>query len=50
MSEALLVMTVKSCGCVGVTSDSGRLLGIITDGDLRRHLSSDLLALESMTS
>jgi arabinose-5-phosphate isomerase len=45
MAEALLVMTAKSLGCVGVLSEQGRLDGIITDGDLRRHMRSDLLAL-----
>ncbi|MEN3792883.1 KpsF/GutQ family sugar-phosphate isomerase [Fulvimarina sp. MAC3] len=44
MSEAILVMSRKSFGCVAVTGDGGRLSGIITDGDLRRHISSDLLA------
>jgi arabinose-5-phosphate isomerase len=43
MSEAVLVMTAKSFGCVGVT-EAGRLAGIVTDGDLRRHMESDLLA------
>jgi arabinose-5-phosphate isomerase len=38
MREALLVMTEKRFGCVGVTGDDGRLAGIITDGDLRRHI------------
>ncbi len=44
MSEALLIMTDKSFGCVGILSDDGRLCGIITDGDLRRHMSPDLLS------
>jgi arabinose-5-phosphate isomerase len=43
MSEALLVMTAKHFGCVGVTDDDGRLVGIVTDGDLRRHMGSALL-------
>ncbi|MBX6366383.1 MAG: KpsF/GutQ family sugar-phosphate isomerase [Rhodospirillales bacterium] len=43
MSEAVLVMTAKSFGCVGVTQ-GGRLAGIVTDGDLRRHMEKDLLA------
>jgi len=43
MGEALLVMTAKSFGCVGVTDPNGRLLGIVTDGDLRRHLDPGLL-------
>jgi arabinose-5-phosphate isomerase len=38
MREALLVMTEKRFGCVGVTGPDGELAGIITDGDLRRHI------------
>jgi arabinose-5-phosphate isomerase len=38
MTEALLVMTGKSFGIVGVTGPDGRLQGVITDGDLRRHI------------
>lgn len=45
MAEALLVMTAKSFGCVGILGDDGRLEGIITDGDLRRHMAGDLLKL-----
>ena len=37
-------MTTKGFGCVGVTDRDGRLAGIITDGDLRRHMRPDLLA------
>ena len=44
MSEAILVMSAKSFGCVGVTDDKGKLLGIVTDGDLRRHMADNLLA------
>lgn len=43
MQDALLIMSSKMLGCVGITNDDGRLIGIITDGDLRRCLSSDLL-------
>ena len=43
MSEAILVMTAKSFGCVGACDGQGRLVGIITDGDLRRHMADDLL-------
>ncbi len=43
MSDALLTMTNKSFGCVGIVGADGRLDGIITDGDLRRHMSPDLL-------
>ncbi len=38
MSEALLVMSQKSFGVVGVTDETGRLKGIVTDGDLRRNM------------
>ena len=53
MSDALLVMTQKSFGCIGITDGDGRLLGIITDGDLRRHMSNNLVtmtAAEVMTA
>jgi arabinose-5-phosphate isomerase len=43
MAEALVVMTRRSFGCVGVVDDDGRLAGIVTDGDLRRHMSDDLV-------
>jgi arabinose-5-phosphate isomerase len=43
MSEAILEMTTKGLGCVGVTDTRGNLVGIITDGDLRRHMRNDLL-------
>ncbi|MBF0560614.1 MAG: KpsF/GutQ family sugar-phosphate isomerase [Alphaproteobacteria bacterium] len=44
MAEAILVMTEKRLGCVGVVGNpDGRLLGIITDGDLRRHLLAPAL-------
>ena len=43
MADALLVMTAKSFGTVGVIAAGGALEGIITDGDLRRHMSPDLL-------
>jgi arabinose-5-phosphate isomerase len=43
MADALLVMTQKSFGCIGVADPGGRLIGIVTDGDLRRHMSPGLL-------
>ena len=43
MSEAILVMTAKSFGCVGVCDGEGRLVGVVTDGDLRRHMNDGLL-------
>ncbi len=41
--EVILEMTAKRFGCVGVLDPTGGLAGIITDGDLRRHMSSELL-------
>jgi arabinose-5-phosphate isomerase len=38
-------MTAKTFGCVGITDRRGHLVGIITDGDLRRHMSANLLDL-----
>jgi arabinose-5-phosphate isomerase len=43
MADAIVVMTAKGFGCVGITQGA-RLTGIITDGDLRRHMGPDLLA------
>lgn len=43
MSEAILVMTQKSFGCVGVTGAEGKLVGLVTDGDLRRHMGPGLM-------
>jgi arabinose-5-phosphate isomerase len=43
MSEAVVEMTSKGFGCVGVLDANGALAGIITDGDLRRHMRDDLL-------
>ncbi|HCD17019.1 MAG TPA: KpsF/GutQ family sugar-phosphate isomerase, partial [Rhodobiaceae bacterium] len=44
MDEALIVMTEKGFGCLGVQGSDDRLAGIISDGDLRRHMSGDLLS------
>jgi len=43
MSEAIVEMSAKGFGCVAVTEPSGKLAGVITDGDLRRHMGADLL-------
>ncbi|MDJ0608271.1 MAG: KpsF/GutQ family sugar-phosphate isomerase [Kiloniellales bacterium] len=43
LSEAILTMTNRTFGCLGVVGPDRRLLGIITDGDLRRHMAPDLL-------
>ena len=43
MSEAIVEMSAKGFGCVAVTEPTGKLAGVITDGDLRRHMRPDLL-------
>ena len=43
MSEVLLTMTARRFGCAGVLDRDGALVGIVTDGDLRRHMGDDLL-------
>ncbi len=43
MSEAIVEMSAKSFGCVAITGKDGKLAGVITDGDLRRHMRADLL-------
>jgi arabinose-5-phosphate isomerase len=43
MSDAILTMSAKGFGCVGITDPRGLLVGIITDGDLRRHMRNNLL-------
>ena len=42
MSEALVVMSRKGFGCLGIIEDD-KLVGVITDGDLRRHMEDGLL-------
>jgi arabinose-5-phosphate isomerase len=44
MRSALAELSQKGFGCVGVISSNGHLAGIITDGDIRRHLDQDLLS------
>ena len=44
MSQALVVMTEKSFGCIGIVDNDGKLAGIVTDGDLRRHMGDGLLS------
>lgn len=43
MADAIVTMTTKSFGCLGVVDGKGRLIGIVTDGDLRRHMGEGLL-------
>jgi len=44
MSGALVTMTQKALGCLGIVDGDGKLVGIITDGDLRRHMGPNLLS------
>ena len=44
MGDAVYEISSKGVGCVGVLDGAGRLCGIITDGDLRRHMRADLMA------
>ena len=46
MADAVVEMSTKGFGCVGVIDPGGSLVGIITDGDLRRHMRSNLLDAE----
>jgi arabinose-5-phosphate isomerase len=43
MSDALVEMTSKGFGCVGIVDSRGAIIGIVTDGDLRRHMRADLM-------
>ena len=44
MANALVTMTAKRFGCVGIVGADGRLRGIVTDGDLRRHMGPELVS------
>jgi arabinose-5-phosphate isomerase len=41
VSKAVVTMTAKSFGCLGIVDGKGRLTGVVTDGDLRRHINTD---------
>jgi arabinose-5-phosphate isomerase len=43
MSDALVEMSTKGFGCVGIIDAKGHIVGIVTDGDLRRHMRPDLM-------
>ena len=47
MSKTLLVMTKKSFGCVGVVNKAKKIIGIITDGDLRRNMKADIVKMKA---
>ncbi|ESY22900.1 KpsF/GutQ family sugar-phosphate isomerase [Mesorhizobium sp. LNJC394B00] len=43
MREAILELSNKGFGCVAIATADGALVGIITDGDIRRHIGSNLM-------
>ena len=47
MTQTLITMTKKSFGCIGVIDNKKNLIGIITDGDLRRNMKNNLFNLEA---
>ncbi|MDD2876105.1 MAG: KpsF/GutQ family sugar-phosphate isomerase [Acidiphilium sp.] len=47
MDRAILLITEKHFGCLGIVDDHRTLLGIITDGDMRRAMAPDLLTLRA---
>jgi arabinose-5-phosphate isomerase len=54
MDKAILEMTSKGLGCTNVVNENGKLVGIVTDGDLRRFLSKgytnlNIIVTEAMT-
>lgn len=48
MSDVLINITQKGFGASAVTNSDSKLLGIITDGDLRRHMSNDLVNMKAV--
>jgi arabinose-5-phosphate isomerase len=44
MSEVIIEMTSKHLGCTAVIDNENKMIGIITDGDLRRHLNQNFFA------
>ena len=47
MSKTLITMTKKSFGCIGIINNSNKLVGIITDGDLRKNMNSNFFTLKA---
>ncbi len=45
LPKTLFEMTSKHLGCTGVINKEGKLIGIVTDGDLRRHISKNFMKL-----
>lgn len=47
VTQVILTITQKSLGCAGVVNKQGCLIGIVTDGDLRRHMEKDFFTLQA---
>ena len=47
MSEVILIITEKRFGCLAIVGTNNLLEGVITDGDLRRHMGPDFLSLQT---
>ncbi|MGB8819422.1 MAG: KpsF/GutQ family sugar-phosphate isomerase [Rhizobiaceae bacterium] len=45
MRDAIMEITSKGFGCTGIVSTDGLLIGIVTDGDLRRKINFDILSM-----
>jgi arabinose-5-phosphate isomerase len=48
LPKTLFEMTSKHLGCTGVANKEGKLIGIVTDGDLRRHISKNFMKLNAL--
>ena len=46
MRDAVMMLSIKRFGCVGIVGDDGCLAGIITDGDIARHLDKNLVEMK----
>lgn len=46
-ADAIIEMNLKRLGCTGVVDEKGELIGMITDGDLRRHINVDFREIKS---
>ena len=44
IQDAVIIMSDKRLGCCGIVNKSNKLIGIITDGDIRRNISKDLFS------
>ena len=47
LKRAVDILSEHRLGCVGITNSEGKLVGIVTDGDIRRHLDRDFAQLNA---